>query len=214
MKSAVLLAALVAGVDARVSEPTRSRDHTERMLMARGARIEVQDNVGHARRTVRAHGRSTPRSPAIRRRRRSSPRSRRSPTSGEIRLEHVCINETRIGFLALLRAMGARVVEENARLEGGEWVADIVVRAGRLARDRRSRPRDVPSMIDELPMLACLAARAEGETVITGAGELRVKESDRITAVVANLRAIGADAEELPDGMRVRGSARRCRDAS
>jgi 3-phosphoshikimate 1-carboxyvinyltransferase len=63
-------------------------------------------------------------------------------------------------------------------------------------------------MVDERPLLACLATRAEGETVITGAGELRVKESDRIAAVVANLRAIGADAEELPDGMRIRGSPR------
>ena len=69
-----------------------------------------------------------------------------------------------------------------------------------------TRRRQVPAMVDELPLLACLATRAEGETVITGAGELRVKESDRITAVVANLRAIGADAEELPDGMRIRGS--------
>src|SRR6185437_10683146 len=67
---------------------------------------------------------------------------------------------------------------------------------------------DVPSMVDELPLLACLAARADGETVITGAHELRVKESDRIAAVVANLRAIGAEAEELPDGMRIRGSKR------
>jgi len=66
----------------------------------------------------------------------------------------------------------------------------------------------VPSMVDELPLLACIATRANGATLITGAGELRVKESDRITAVVDNLRAIGAEAEELPDGMRIRGSER------
>jgi 3-phosphoshikimate 1-carboxyvinyltransferase len=65
---------------------------------------------------------------------------------------------------------------------------------------------EIPGMIDELPLLACVAARAEGETVITGAGELRVKESDRIAVVVRNLRALGADAEELPDGMRIVGS--------
>lgn len=75
-------------------------------------------------------------------------------------------------------------------------------------RGVRVEEHDVPSMIDELPLLACLATRAVGETEITGAGELRVKESDRIAAVVANLRAIGADAEELKDGMRIRGSDR------
>jgi 3-phosphoshikimate 1-carboxyvinyltransferase len=126
---------------------------------------------------------------------------------GEIRLERVCVNETRAGFLACLRSMGAAVSEEEKRLEGGEWVADIVVRAGGL-RATEIGAEQVPAMVDEIPMLACLATRAEGETVITGAGELRVKESDRITAVVDNLRAIGADAEELHDGMRIRGSDR------
>jgi 3-phosphoshikimate 1-carboxyvinyltransferase len=101
--------------------------------------------------------------------------------------------------------MGARVVEENRRLEGGEWVADVVVSPHAL-RAVSVTERDVPSMVDELPLLACLATRAEGETIITGAGELRVKESDRIAAVVANLQAIGATAEELSDGMRIVGS--------
>jgi 3-phosphoshikimate 1-carboxyvinyltransferase len=103
--------------------------------------------------------------------------------------------------------MGGGVAEENRRLEGGEWVADLVVTPGRL-RGVSVTERDVPAMIDELPLLACVAARAEGETVITGAAELRVKESDRISAVVSNLRAIGATAEELPDGMRIAGSDR------
>jgi 3-phosphoshikimate 1-carboxyvinyltransferase len=125
--------------------------------------------------------------------------------SGELRLEHVCVNETRTGFLTCLRSMGVRVAEENRRLDGGEWVADLIVAPGDL-RAVQISAEHVPAMVDEIPMLACLATRAEGETVITGAGELRVKESDRIAAVVANLRAIGADAEELADGMRVRGS--------
>jgi 3-phosphoshikimate 1-carboxyvinyltransferase len=204
VKSAVLLAALVAGVPALVTEPTRSRDHTERMLMARGARIEVDDTA------VSLEGPSelTAMDTAVP----GDPSSAAFfaalaaiADSGEIRLERVCINETRIGFLACLRAMGASVAEEDQRLEGGEWVADVVVRAGGL-RATELTAAQVPAMVDEIPMLACIATRAQGETVITGAGELRVKESDRITAVVANLRAIGADAEELDDGMRIRGS--------
>jgi 3-phosphoshikimate 1-carboxyvinyltransferase len=124
---------------------------------------------------------------------------------GELRLEHVCMNETRTGFLKYLRLMGAQVTELDRRNEGGEWVADVVVAPGTL-RAVTVDESDVPSMIDELPLLACLAARAAGETVITGANELRVKESDRITAVVSNLRAIGVTAEELPDGMRIIGA--------
>jgi len=127
--------------------------------------------------------------------------------SGEIRLERVCVNETRIGFLDQLRLMGTRVTEIDRRPEGGEWVADLVIAPNRLAATL-VRESHVPAMVDELPLLACVATRAEGETVITGAGELRVKESDRIAAVVANLKAIGASAEELPDGMRIVGSDR------
>ena len=85
-----------------------------------------------------------------------------------------------------------------------EPMGDLIVRPGHLAATRIT-PDEIPALIDELPVLACVAARAVGETVITGAGELRVKESDRITAVVENLRAIGVDADELPDGMRIRG---------
>jgi 3-phosphoshikimate 1-carboxyvinyltransferase len=125
--------------------------------------------------------------------------------SGQMRLENVCVNETRIGFFQQLRKMGARVTEEGRRVEGGEWVADILVSPSRL-HGVTVGEREVPSMIDELPLLACIAARADGETVITGANELRVKESDRIAAVVSNLRGLGVDAEELPDGMRIRGS--------
>ncbi len=105
--------------------------------------------------------------------------------------------------------MGAVVTQVDARLEGGEPVADIVVAPGELRRGDDHRGASVPAMVDELPLLACLATRAAGETTITGADELRVKESDRIAAVVANLRAIGADAEELPDGMRSCAARRR-----
>jgi 3-phosphoshikimate 1-carboxyvinyltransferase len=107
----------------------------------------------------------------------------------------------------VLADMGALVGYEDARDDGGEPVARLVV-SPRVLRGITIAPDVVPSLIDELPMIACVAARAEGETRVTGAAELRVKESDRIAAVVQNLKAVGADAEELPDGFVVRGSDR------
>jgi 3-phosphoshikimate 1-carboxyvinyltransferase len=206
VKSAILLAALASGVRARVIEPERTRDHTERMLAARGATLSVDGSTV----TLDANSPLTP----------LDIRVPGDPSSaaffaglaaiargGELRLEGVCMNDTRTGFFRTLRAMGARVDEENQRVEGGEPVADVIV-APRALRAAVVTREDVPAMVDELPLLACLATRAEGETRITGANELRVKESDRITAVVDNLRAIGADAEELQDGMVIRGSDR------
>ncbi len=204
VKSAILLAALVSGVRARVSEPARSRDHTERMLSARGAAVTIDGRAvsiepNQALRALDTHVPGDPSSASF------FAGLAALAQSGELRLEGVCVNETRTGFFHVLRRMGVRIAEENRRLEGGEWVADLLVTPAAL-RGATVGEADVPSMIDELPLLACVAARAEGETVITGANELRVKESDRITAVVSNLRALGVDAEELPDGMCVRGS--------
>jgi 3-phosphoshikimate 1-carboxyvinyltransferase len=206
VKSAILLAALVSGVQARVIEPNRTRDHTERMLEARGAAMRVDGGTVsiEAGSSIRALDTDVPGDPssaaffaglaAI-------------ADAGELRLEGICVNETRTGFLETLRRMGSPVTETQRRLEGGEWVADLTIAAAPL-RSTTVAAHEVPSMIDELPLLACLATRADGETLITGANELRVKESDRITAVVANLRAIGAIAEELPDGMRIQRSDR------
>jgi 3-phosphoshikimate 1-carboxyvinyltransferase len=103
--------------------------------------------------------------------------------------------------------MGALVGYEDAGADGGEPVARLVVSPRPLA-GTTIEPAEVPSLIDELPVLACVASRAAGETRVTGAAELRVKESDRIATIVKNLRAIGADAEELPDGFIVRGTDR------
>jgi 3-phosphoshikimate 1-carboxyvinyltransferase len=206
IKSAILLAALVSNVQAHITEPFRSRDHTERMLAARGVAIRVSENHVY----LAANSWLTPQDTVVP----GDPSSAAFfaalaalADSGEIRLERVCVNETRIGFLDHLRLMGTRVTEIDRRPEGGEWVADLVIAPNRLAATLVSESH-VPAMVDELPLLACVATRAEGETVITGAGELRVKESDRIAAVVANLKAIGATAEELPDGMRIVGSDR------
>jgi 3-phosphoshikimate 1-carboxyvinyltransferase len=127
--------------------------------------------------------------------------------NGSVDLPDVCLNETRIGFLAAMARMGANLDVQDERQSGGEPVGRLVVRGGAL-RGVRVGDAEVPSLIDELPLLACVAAHAEGETEIRGAAELRVKESDRIATVVANLRAVGADADELPDGMVVRGADR------
>ncbi|HEY5219843.1 MAG TPA: hypothetical protein VIJ16_08535, partial [Gemmatimonadaceae bacterium] len=125
--------------------------------------------------------------------------------SGELLLRDVCVNPTRTGFLQLLRRMGARVEILDETIRAGEPVATIRVAAATLVGTDIGGD-EVPSMIDELPLAACLGARAEGVTRITGAGELRVKESDRIATVVHNLRALGVEAEELPDGMVVHGT--------
>jgi 3-phosphoshikimate 1-carboxyvinyltransferase len=206
IKSAILLAALVSGVRARVTEPVRSRDHTERMLQARGVAITVDERTVTIEAdspfaTVDTDVPGDPSSAAF------FAGLAAMASSGGLRLEGVCVNETRIGFLERIKQMGARVAFENRRMEGGEAVADVIICPGTL-RATHVVEADVPAMVDELPLLACLAARAEGETLITGANELRVKESDRIAAVVSNLRAVGATADELPDGMRIVGSDR------
>ncbi len=203
VKSAILLAALAAGVGAEVIEPQATRDHTERMLIARGAPVVVHDTGVRIDELAYVEPLDVvvpgdPSSAAF------FAGLAAISNGGSLRLEYVCVNETRIGFLEQLELMGAVVTQVDARLEGGEPVADIIVAPGELRAATITRA-DVPSMVDELPLLACLATRAAGETTITGANELRVKESDRIAAVVANLRAIGADAEELPDGMKIRG---------
>ncbi|MFL5505009.1 MAG: 3-phosphoshikimate 1-carboxyvinyltransferase, partial [Gemmatimonadaceae bacterium] len=123
---------------------------------------------------------------------------------GEILLESVCVNPTRTGFFEVLRRMGAEVEELERRDAGGEPVATLRVRASSL-HGVRIGGEIIPSLIDEIPLLACIASRAEGETLIEGAEELRVKESDRIATVVDNLRRAGAEIEELPDGMRIVG---------
>jgi 3-phosphoshikimate 1-carboxyvinyltransferase len=206
VKSAILLAALIAGVDASVTEPARSRDHTERMFRARGVALRVRGTTVE----LPAGAAIAPLDTAVP----GDPSSAAFfaglaalADGGSLRLQGVCVNETRAGFFRQLEQMGASVVEENRRDQGGEAVADVVIAPAPLTATLVVE-RDVPAMVDELPLLACIATRAAGDTRITGAGELRVKESDRITAVVANLRVIGADAEELEDGMVIRGSDR------
>jgi 3-phosphoshikimate 1-carboxyvinyltransferase len=205
VKSAILLAALNAQVSANVTEPTRSRDHTERMLAARGVPIVVDGesvSIGVARsmRAVDTHVPGDPSSAAFF-------VALAALFSGRtLDMPDVCVNETRTGFLDVVQRMGAVVSLVGASDEGGEPTATIRATGTDSLRSVTVGAAEMPSMIDEVPILACLAARADGETVISGASELRVKESDRISAVVRNLQAIGADAEERPDGMAIRGS--------
>jgi 3-phosphoshikimate 1-carboxyvinyltransferase len=204
VKSAVLLAALVAGVRAEVVEPQRSRDHTERMLAALGAR---------ARRT-RSGARLVPggklRAPAG--------RVPGDPSAGaffaaaaaalpgsDLRLLDVALNPTRLGFYRALERMGARVERRVARVWCGEPVGSLRIRAGDLRGVTVARS-SVPGLLDEIPALAVLAAgAARGVTRIRGAEELRVKESDRIAALAEGLGRLGADVRELADGLVVRG---------
>jgi 3-phosphoshikimate 1-carboxyvinyltransferase len=123
-------------------------------------------------------------------------------------LEGVGINPTRTGVLEALKAMGAHIEQLNPREASGEPVADLRIRAASL-RGTRLEGALIPRLIDEIPVLAVAAACAEGETIIAGAGELRVKESDRIAATVAGLQAMGVDARETPDGMRIQGGSLR-----
>ena len=208
VKSAILLAALFGGVRAVVREPHLSRDHNERMLAARGATLTLSD----AGRTVALEAGQILRPEDV-----SVPADPSSAAffvalallanEGELTITDVCVNPTRTGFHRVLERMGADVTVQDEREDGGELVGTLVARPSRL-RGVTISADDVPSMIDELPLFACLASRAQGTSEVRGAGELRVKESDRIAAIVANLRELGADVRELEDGFVVRGSDR------
>ena len=206
VKSAILLAGLVARVPVSVTEPIRSRDHTERMLGALG--VEIRSRGGEASLQPTSElppfQIDVPADPSSAAFMAAVAAAGGIAGGAPLSLTDVALNPTRLGFFRALREMGAEVNWEVEREECGEPVGTITV-APRELRAIRISGDDVPAMIDELPLLACLATRADGETEIRGASELRVKESDRIAAVVANLRAVGADAEELPDGLRVRG---------
>jgi 3-phosphoshikimate 1-carboxyvinyltransferase len=210
VKSCVLLAALCAGVEATVREPSRSRDHTERMLAAMGAEVWVNEEAVllFASQALAPLDLTVPGDPSS-----ASFFAALAALAprGELLVRRVCVNETRTGFFAAMREMGAPVEQENAVRESGEWVADLRIEGGRPLAGVSIGAEAVPTLIDELPLLACLATGADGETRVTGAAELRVKESDRISAVVDNLRTLGADADELPDGFVVRGGRPRLR---
>ncbi len=206
VKSAVLLAGLGAEGETVLIEPERSRDHTERMLKVFGADIDA----------VEVDGRTHPRVRASRLQGAhiyvpGDPSSAAFPIAAaliaqksEVRIEDLLVNPLRLGLIETLLEMGASLTFEERRDPIGEPIADLIVRTSKL-KGATPPARRAPSMIDEFPILAVIAAFAEGETRIEGAAELRVKESDRITLMVDGLKACGVDAEELPDGLIVRG---------
>ncbi|HEX9562547.1 MAG TPA: 3-phosphoshikimate 1-carboxyvinyltransferase [Gemmatimonadaceae bacterium] len=204
VKSALLLAGVTGHVAVVLREPAASRDHTERLLRAQGAAIDV----GTGMIVMDPPTRLEPIDLTVP----GDPSSAAffaclaaMADGGSLTIRDVGLNPARSGFIAVLRRMGARleVVERNDR--GAEPIGDLLIRPGHLGNTVIGED-EVPSLIDELPVLACLAARAAGETVISGASELRVKESDRIATVVSNLRGLGVEVEERPDGMRIRGT--------
>ncbi len=206
VKSAILLAALVGGVKATVRGGGRSRDHTERMLLAAGANvvfdpvavtIEPTEDLMPLDMEVPGDPSSAAYFAAL----------AAMADEGEIELPGVGLNPTRTAFFDILKAMGADVTTTVRSEAAGEPVGTVRVGPGEL-RGVLIPPEDVTELLDELPLIACLGAVAAGETRVTGASELRVKESDRLATTVSNLRALGADAEELPDGFAVRGSDR------
>ena len=206
IKSAILLAALASGTGVEVHEPTRSRDHTERMLAARGVALDVFDTgvrlapdqtIGALDVSVPSDSSSAAFFVAL----------AALADDGSLCMTDVCLNPTRTGAFDVLRRMGAAIEFNDQRDIGGEVTGNVIAHASSLVGTRIGGAL-IPRCIDELPLLACVASRAHGETLITDAGELRVKESDRITAVVDNLRMLGVEADELPDGLRILGSRR------
>lgn len=204
VKSCLLLAGLYARGRTCVTEPAPTRDHTERMLSAfgrtvsrDGARVCVEGGAAPLKAASFAipGDISSAAFPLV---------AALIADGGEALIENVGINPTRTGILDILRAMGADIELQNPREAGAEPVADLRVRASAL-RGIAVPPELVPLAIDEFPAIAVAAACAQGETLITGAEELRVKESDRIAAIANGLAALGIAVDALPDGLRIQG---------
>lgn len=204
VKSAILLAGL--GVDGItvVNEPSASRDHTERMLLHFGAALTSRPG------SVSLKGGATLDASEV-----YVPGDISSAAfflvgaaiapKSSLRLEEVGVNGTRTGILDVLGRMGAKVTREGEREASGEPIADLVVSAATTLSGTQIGGAEIPTLIDEIPILALAAAAATGETKITGAAELKVKESDRIAGTAGVLRAFGATVEETPDGLVIQG---------
>lgn len=203
VKSAVLLAGIYAAGTTSVTEPDITRDHTERMLTSMGVEVGREAN-----RISIAGGQRLTGCPI------EVPADLSSAAfvmlaaliseDAEVLIENVGVNPTRTGVIDILRGMGGDIVLENERTMGAEPVADIRVRASAL-RGGNVDPELVSLAIDEFPVLFVAAAMASGQTEFSGIGELRVKESDRIAAMSAGLRALGVQVDEFPDGAVVHG---------
>jgi 3-phosphoshikimate 1-carboxyvinyltransferase len=204
VKSAILLAGLFAEGKTTVFEPSPSRDHTERLLSYMGAKIERNEGI-----SIEDGGRLSPLKMRI-------PGDFSSSaffialallTRSHLVIKDVGLNPTRTGFLNVLRDMGAFVEIRNLREEANEPIGDIEVMGGELEGTKIEE--DIPLMIDELPILAVLGARAKGITELRNAEELRYKETDRIRALAIGLRKMGVEVEERKDGLLIKGGETR-----
>lgn len=206
VKSAILLAGLQATGETSVTEPMLSRDHTERMLTAFGVPVRREGTTvsipGEAR--LQATNLAVPgdlSSAAF-----FLIAAAASPGS-ELLIRDAGVNPTRTGALEVLEVMGGRIARERERTEGGEPVADLRVRGARL-RGTQVGTELIPRLLDEIPALAVAATLAEGETVVSGAAELRVKEVDRLSAVAEELGRLGGQVAEEREALRIVGGRR------
>ncbi|KQX02831.1 MULTISPECIES: bifunctional prephenate dehydrogenase/3-phosphoshikimate 1-carboxyvinyltransferase [Acinetobacter] len=207
VKSGILLAGLWAEGETSVTEPEPTRDHTERMLRAFGYAVETEGN------RISLHGGGKLVGTEI-----QVPSDISSAaffmvgaaiTEGsDITLEAVGINPTRTGVIEILKQMGADLTVENERIAGGEPIADIRIRGTRTLKGIHMPEDQVPLAIDEFPSLFIAAACAEGQTVLTGAAELRVKESDRIQVMADGLKTMGIDCTPTDDGIIIEGKGK------
>lgn len=204
VKSAILLAGLYAEGETEVVEPFKSRDHTEQMLHAFGADIKVEGL------NVKVKGGAELKATEV-----YVPGDFSSASffivaallvaDSALLIKNVGVNPTRTGLLGVLKKMGAEIELTNIRDLSGEPIADLYCRGGRKLKAVNITKEEIPSMIDEFPIICVAATQAEGFTTIRGADELRVKESDRIKAMATELRKMGADIEEFEDGLSIRG---------
>jgi len=205
VKSAILFAGLTGQVPVTITEPYRSRDHTERLFAHLGLGIHERDSTI----SYQPSGISIPSFTV------TVPGDISSAAfmvaaavladGGELLVENVGVNPTRTGILVVLERMGAHVERINLRDAGGEPVADLVVRPAGL-KGTEVTAAEIPTLVDEVPVLAVLASRARGSTVFREVGELRVKESNRLELVAANLRGLGVRAEALGNDLHVEGT--------
>ncbi|WP_353684047.1 3-phosphoshikimate 1-carboxyvinyltransferase [Thermodesulfovibrio sp. 3907-1M] len=208
VKSAILLAALFAEGETSVTEPHKSRDHTEKMLKSMGVELEINNN------TIKITPPEHPLKPfdiVI-------PNDFSSAaffiagaclvSGSEIIIKNVCLNETRTGFIEVLKSMGANIEIFNLKEQAGEPVGDISVKTASALKAVSVQGEIIPRLIDEFPVLCVVATQAEGTTVIKDAKDLRAKESDRIKAMTTELSKMGVSIKEFEDGVEIKGPCR------
>ena len=209
VKSAILLAGLFAAGETTVVEPAPTRDHTERLLERAGVAVKRRPQSVSVHGTDRLEldeveipGDFSSAAPLL--------VAAAIVPGSELTVHGVGLNPRRIGLLGVLERMGARISIYNRRSIGGEPAGDVEIRASELV-GAAVTPAEVPALVDELPVFALAAAHARGESIVRGAGELRVKETDRLEGVAEELRRVGGHVRATGDGWRIRGVPARLR---